>query len=110
MFLEQHIQTLTEAIEEIQETKMSSNFYVDASKNDLLRIINNQTTTIIKARNIFKEIESHVTMIENSKDRLAEAEVIIHHWKVFSDYLEKNPSVKEEWDALLMAIKLTEED
>ncbi len=39
-----------------------------------------------------------------------EARRIISDWEVLNKHMEKNPTIKEEWEALLMAIKLTEED
>lgn len=43
-------------------------------------------------------------------EEIWEARIIIKHWKNLQDHLEKNPSIKEEWEALLMAIKLTEDE
>lgn len=39
-----------------------------------------------------------------------EARRIISDWGVLNKHMEKNPTIKEEWEGLLMAIKLTEED
>ena len=39
-----------------------------------------------------------------------EAMQIKNHWETFNKHLEENPTIKEEWDSLCMAIKLTEGD
>lgn len=56
-----------------------------------------------RLRQKVKDLEKEV----GEKERQYQA--AIKHWKIFQEHLDKNPSLKEEWDNLCMAIKLTEE-
>lgn len=68
--------------------------------------------------NICKEL--NFITLRDSKDILkrlkelrteaARAQTVLDDWKTFNQHLEKNPTIKEGWEALLMAIRLTEED
>lgn len=101
--------SLVDAIDEIQEEKIKSNFYVDCSRQDFINIINKQTRTIIKVKELLHDLKEHAKHIERNREKLNKSDAIIHHWKVFNEHLEENPSLKEEWDAFCMAIKLTED-
>ena len=53
--------------------------------------------------NVFKKIQE-------LKKEAARAQTVLDDWKTFNKHLEENPTIKEGWEALLMAIRLTEED
>lgn len=48
--------------------------------------------------------------IKELRTNAAEAQIILDNWETFNKHLEENPTIKEGWEALMMAIKLTEED
>ena len=37
------------------------------------------------------------------------SDAILKHWETLQKHLEGNPTLKEEWDSFMMAIKLTED-
>ena len=73
-------------------------YYVECLKNETDRLQNMVESNIIWWRNTYDTSE------------VWEARKIILDWKKLHDHLEDNPSIKEEWEALLMAIKLTEDE
>lgn len=68
-----------------------------------LQAENNQLTRLLK------HYRSHADRLFE-QDEVWRAQKIIRHWNLFNKHLDENPSVREEWDSLCMAIKLTEED
>ncbi len=48
--------------------------------------------------------------IKELRIEAARAQTVLDDWKTFNQHLEENPTIKEGWEALLMAIRLTEED
>lgn len=48
--------------------------------------------------------------IKELRIEAAKAQTILDDWETFNKHLEENPTIKEGWDALCMAIKLTEDE
>lgn len=68
------------------------NYLLDMNREELLEFIRVQETVLCTADAL---IEEQRTMAK--------------HWYEFHAYLDANEGFREEWDALCMAIKLTEE-
>ena len=73
-------------------------YYVQGLKEEINQLREMVNSNLIWRKNMYRN------------DEIWEAQRIIRHWKKLHDHFEKNPSVKEEWEALMMAIKLTEDD
>lgn len=59
-----------------------------------------------KLSRILQQIDSRMAYLPT----VMEAIEIKRHWDILNKHFEENPSLKEEWEALLMAIKLTEDE
>lgn len=69
-------------------------------------------TLICKELN-FMTLCSSEELIEKLKElrtKAAKARPILDDWQRLKEHMETNPTIKEEWEGLLMAIRLTEED
>lgn len=58
-----------------------------------------------KVERLLSRIDTRLMHIPDVWDAMQ----IQKHWAIFNRHLEKNPTLKEEWDALCMGIKLTED-
>lgn len=43
-------------------------------------------------------------------DKIDSAKLVLEDWKLFKDNLDTNPHVKEQWEGLLLAVKLMNDD
>ena len=50
-----------------------------------------------------------IDKLKELKNKKYESDVIVEHWETLQKHFEENPTLKEEWDALCMGIKLTED-
>lgn len=60
-------------------------------------------TTLVSSHDILKKIDELRMEIAKSKTIRAD-------WDILNKHMEENPTIKEEWEGLLMAIRLTEDD
>jgi len=60
-------------------------------------------TTLVDSHDILKKIDKLRMEITKSK-------TIRDDWDTLNKHMEENPTIKEEWEGILMAIRLTEED
>lgn len=59
--------------------------------------------TLVNVHDILNKIEE--LYIE-----IAKSQIIRDDWDILNKHMEENPTIKEEWEGLLMAIRLTEDD
>ena len=64
---------------------------------------------IVIQHDLLKEAYRAVVNLTTSGQlkNLPQANTILDHWKTFHNALDENPSLKEEWDSLLVAMRLT---
>ena len=61
----------------------------------------------------FMRLQDSEEILEKLKELRTKAEKsqpILNDWQRLKEHMETNPTIKEEWEGLLMAIRLTEED
>ncbi len=69
-----------------------------------------EISAIVADKYYFKKPDNN--LIEDVRavcNKKYESDAIMKHWETFQKHLEENPTLKEEWDALCMGIKLTED-
>ncbi len=64
----------------------------------------------VKAEHKLSRILQQIDSRMNYLPTVMEAIEIKQHWDTLRKHFEENPSLKEEWDALCMGIKLTEDN
>ena len=117
----EELQTARDNLEEIKETHDESIFSIN-SVEDLegldqyaifyyIQAIQTLATSIDtnafhKLGNVISRIDTALSDVPTMWDAMK----ITSDWKKLNKHLEENPSVKEEWDILLMAIRLTEDE
>ena len=58
----------------------------------------------------WRDIKEILEKIKELRTEAAKAQPILDDWQRLKKHLEMNPTIKEEWEGILMAIRLTEED
>lgn len=48
--------------------------------------------------------------IDELRMEIAKSKTIRADWDILNKHMEENPTIKEEWEGILMAIRLTEKD
>lgn len=60
-----------------------------------------------------QEKNKHLDILKKENNKLQrqiiEAQEITRHWELLKQHLEKYPDLKEDWEGLCLAIKLTED-
>lgn len=56
------------------------------------------------------DLDALTKKIQELNLEAARAQTILDDWQKLKEHMEKNPTIKEEWEGILMAIRLTEED
>jgi len=56
------------------------------------------------------DIKEVLKKIRKLKEEAGKAQTVLDDWAALNEHMDKNPTIKEEWEGLLMAIRLTEED
>ena len=73
------------------------------------RTMNEICWTLFDRFSVDKTINEILEEVKRLKNKKYESDAIMAHWETFQKHLEDNPTLKEEWDALCMGIKLTED-
>ncbi len=87
-----------------------SNHELALFNQDALRVLDEISQIVDDG---YQYVKPDINLFERVKkvcNRKYESDAIMKHWETFHNHLEENPTIKEEWDALCMAIKLTEGD
>ncbi len=56
------------------------------------------------------DVDGILNGIRKLKAEAGRAQTVLDDWAALNDHMDKNPTIKEEWEGLLMAIRLTEDD
>lgn len=103
-------------IEDYDILKYQKELYQEYSHHELALFTQEAQKTFFDIRNtvfdnnlLFKNNKEVLERIEEVVEKANEAEIILKHWETLHKHFEENPSLKEEWDALCMGIKLTED-
>ena len=98
VYFVQDAQTLVERIYRIASS------YVQAIETNSATVqMDQKPIRELTDRDVLGKVEKLATHASNSMQ-------IQRDWSVLRQHLDKNPTIREEWEALMMAIKLTEED
>ena len=57
-----------------------------------------------------KDQKDILARIDELRTEIAKSKTIRADWDILNKHMEENPTIKEEWEGILMAIRLTEED
>lgn len=79
-----------------------TDYLLKKNQNELLCYIGEQDKQLSRLADTVRNIKDADTL--NSINR---ANDILTHWEAFYTAIEETPGFKEEWEALLMAMKLT---
>lgn len=57
-------------------------------------------------------VDSHflTKKIQELRTEAARAQTVLDDWRRLKEHMDENPTIKEEWEGLLMAIRLTEDE
>jgi len=56
------------------------------------------------------DIKEVLKKIRKLKEEAGKAQTVLDDWAALNEHMNKNPTIKEEWEGILMAIRLTEDD
>lgn len=57
-----------------------------------------------------KDLVDILKKVEELYTEIAKSQAIRDDWDILNKHMEENPTIKEEWEGILMAIRLTEDD
>ena len=103
-------------IEDYDILKYNKNKYQEYSHHELALFAQEAQKTFFDIRSIIfdnrfaiKSNKEILAQIKEIIEKANESDVILDHWETLHKHFEENPTLKEEWDALCMGIKLTED-
>ena len=56
------------------------------------------------------DIKEVLKKIRKLKEEAGKAQTVLDDWTALNEHMDKNPTIKEEWEGILMAIRLTEDE
>lgn len=101
---DKELNEFSKALDKVDIKHLEANFFVDATREKMLEFIVKQNNELKGIKFLIDELKIYSSLFD-----VRQAHKIVEHWETLNKFLEENPTLKEEWEALCMAIRLTEE-